>query len=531
MSRGEVLRDQRARIMRALTEVLAERGFGGATVGLVVTRARVSTRTFYQQFDGLEECLIAVMDQCLEQVVALARQELAAAGCWQEGVRSALAAVLSFFDREPELARVWIIETLAGGPVVLKHREDVIAAFRVPVIERIEQEVPAILWVFRSRSRPAQASGGPCRERSGIHASKRSKLLLVASVYWVLRRVFELTVLLFGREETKEIEILVLRQQVAVLRRQVARPELRPTDRLLLAALSRALPRHRWPTFFVRPETLLGWHRRLVARRWTYDATRGRPRERDRLREQVLRLAKENPTWGYRRIAGELHRLDLTLSPSSVWRILKDAGIDPAPRRTGLSWSAFLYMHARSIIACDFFTVDTVFLRRLYVLFFIELASRRVHVAGVTTNPTGAWATQQARNLTMTLGERDQEFRFVLHDRDAKFDRSFDTVFEAEGMKVIRTPVRAPKANATAERWIGSARRECLDWMLIVSRRHLEATLREYTDHYNGHRPHRALGMEAPAPRRHLHAVGKDPPTVTRQDVLGGLIHEYEIAA
>ncbi len=192
---------------------------------------------------------------------------------------------------------------------------------------------------------------------------------------------------------------------------------------------------------------------------------------------------------------------------------------------------SFLRAHARNIIACDFFTVDTVFLRRLYALFFIELASRRVHLAGITANPTGAWATQQARNLTMTRAERGEQFRFLLHDRDAKFDHSFDAVFEAEGMKVIRTPVRAPRANATAERWIGSARRECLDRMLIVNRRHLEATLRDYTDHYNGHQPHRALDMEAPAPKRHLHAVGKDPPPIKRHDVLGGLIHEYEIAA
>jgi putative transposase len=249
------------------------------------------------------------------------------------------------------------------------------------------------------------------------------------------------------------------------------------------------------------------------------------------MRALVLKLAGENPTWGYRRIAGELHRLGVTLSPSSVWRILKDAGIDPAPRRSGMSWAAFLRAHAQSIVACDLFTVETARLRRLYVLFFIELASRRVHLAGVTENPSGAWATQQARNLTMTLAERGERFRFLVHDRDAKFSSAFDAVFEAEGARVIRTPVQAPRANAVAERWIGSARHECLDRMLIVSRRHLEVTLREYTHHYNGHRPHRGLGMDAPLSRRRLQAVGKDPPSVTRRDVLGGLIHEYEIAA
>jgi putative transposase len=283
--------------------------------------------------------------------------------------------------------------------------------------------------------------------------------------------------------------------------------------------------------FFVRPETLLGWHRRLVARRWTYGGQRGRPCRRDGLRDLVKRLAAENPMWGYRRIAGELRRLGITAAPSTVWATLKEAGIDPAPRRTGMTWAAFLRSHARSILACDFFTVETALLRRLYVLFFIELSSRRVHLGGVTANPSTAWATQQARNLTMALPEGGERFRFIIHDRDAKFSASFDEVFQTEGVKVIRTPVRAPQANAIAERFVGTVRRECLDRMLTLSRRHLEATLRVYTNHYNGHRPHRALGMEAPAPRRHLHVVGTGPPSVERRDLLGGLIHEYEIAA
>jgi putative transposase len=316
-----------------------------------------------------------------------------------------------------------------------------------------------------------------------------------------------------------------------VLRRQVARPELELADRALLAALSQVLPRRRWPAFFVRPETLLVWHRRLVARRWTYGGQRGRPRRRDGLRGLVKRLAAENPTWGYRRIAGELWRLGLTAAPSTVWAILKDAGIDPAPRRTGMSWAGFLRSHADSILACDFFTVETVRLKRLYVLFFIELQTRRVHLGGVTANPTADWTSQQARNLTMALPEGEERFRFIIHDRDAVFSASFDEVFQTEGVKVIRTPVRAPQANAIAERFVGTVRRECLDRMLTLSRRHLQATLRIYADHYNGHRPHRALGMEAPAPRRSPPAVGTAPPSVERRDLLGGLIHEYDIAA
>jgi putative transposase len=283
--------------------------------------------------------------------------------------------------------------------------------------------------------------------------------------------------------------------------------------------------------FLVRPETLLGWHRRLVARRWTYGGQRGRPRRRAGLRELVKRLATENPTWGYRRITGELRRLGVTAAPSTVWTILKQAGIDPAPRRTGVTWTAFLRSHAHSILACDFSTVETARLRRLYVLFFIELQSRRVHLSGVTARPTAGWTTQQARNLTMALGEGGERVRFIIHDRDAKFSASFDEVFQAERVKVIGTPIRAPQANAIAERFVGTVRRECLDRMLTLSRRHLEATLRIFASHYNGHRPHRALGMEAPAPRRRLHAVGTDPPSVERRDLLGGLIHEYDVAA
>jgi hypothetical protein len=209
---------------------------------------------------------------------------------------------------------------------------------------------------------------------------------------------------------------------------------------------------------------------------------------------------------------------------------LKEAGIDP-PLRTAVTWTAFLRSHANSILACDFFTVETARLRRLYVLFFIELRTRRVHFGGVTTNPSVAWTTQHARNFTMALPEGGERFRFIIHDRDAKFSASFDEVFQAEGMEVIRTPVRAPQANAIAQRFVGMVRRECLDRTLTLSRRHLEATLRVFANHYNGHRPHRALGMEAPAPRRRLYAVGTGLPSVERRDLLGGLIHEYGIAA
>jgi transposase InsO family protein len=198
-----------------------------------------------------------------------------------------------------------------------------------------------------------------------------------------------------------------------------------------------------------------------------------------------------------------------------------------------MSWAAFLRSHARSILACDFFTVETALIRRLYVLFFIEHQTRRIHLGGVTANPNAAWTTQQARNFAMVLGEGRERFRFIIHDRDAKFSGSFDEVFATEGMEVIRTPFRAPQANAIAERFVGTVRRECLDRMLTLSRRHLDATLQVFANHYNGRRPHRALGMEAPAPRTRFYAVrsGGDPPSVRRRDLLGGLIHEYDVAA
>jgi hypothetical protein len=311
------------------------------------------------------------------------------------------------------------------------------------------------------------------------------------------------------------------------LQRQVARPRLRPADRLLLAALSRSLPRSAWSTLFVSPATLLRWHRELVARRWTYPRrTVGRPRTDKGISELVLRLARENPTCGYRRIHGELVGLGITLAPTTIWAILRRHGIERAPRRAELSWSQFLRAQASAIIACDFLTVDTLWLRRLHVLFFIELASRRVHFGGVTANPNGRWVTQQARNLAMTLAEREQPVRFLVRDRDSKFTRGFDEVFRTEDIRVIRTPVRAPRAKAHAERWVGSLRRECLDRILIVGRRQLEQVVRTYIRHHNEHRPHRSLEQRPPLAKPP--PVERPPPNqIGRRDRLGGLIHEY----
>jgi putative transposase len=359
------------------------------------------------------------------------------------------------------------------------------------------------------------------------------RLLLegVSFAYWLVRRLFELLIL-FGRSErAKELEILVLRHELQVLRRQVGRPRLRSADRVLLAALGQLLPRRR-RSFLVQPATLLRWHRDLVRRRWTYHRRRqGRPPLAAQMRAVILRLARENPTWGYKRIQGELVALGMPLSASSVWNILHRHGIEPAPRRASVSWREFLRQQAAAIIECDFFTVETLWLRRFYVLFFIELSRRRVYLAGITANPDGAWVVQQARNLTMTLAEQGQSHRFLVRDRDRKFTAAFDEIFRSEGMKVIKAPIAAPRAKAHAERWVGSVRRECLDRILIVSRRQLETVLREYVAYYNTHRPHRSLEQHSPLVKVEPGTPIDDDWRVRRRDRLGGLLHEYELAA
>jgi putative transposase len=269
--------------------------------------------------------------------------------------------------------------------------------------------------------------------------------------------------------------------------------------------------------------------RRLVAGAWTYpNRGPGRPPLDQEIQQLIIRLAKENPRWGYQRIQGELLRLGIRVSATGIRATLRRHGLDPAPRRGSTTWRAFLRQQAAGIVACDYFTVDTVWLKRLYVLFFIELETRWIHLAGVTANPDGRWATQQARNLLLVLGERGRRSCYLLHDRDAKFTRSFDDVFRSEDAEVLLTPVQAPNANAHAERWVRTVRTECLDWLLIVGRGHLEQVLRVYGAHYHTHRPHRALGLEPPAPSAALRVVrdGRSS-TVHRNDLLGGVLHEH----
>jgi transposase InsO family protein len=343
-----------------------------------------------------------------------------------------------------------------------------------------------------------------------------------------LRNLFALVWLLARPRRSKEFEILILRHELAVLRRQSARPRLTRADRALLAALSRAVPRTVWTNLAVKPDTVLRWHRQLVARRWTYAHRKpGRPPLERSLRELILRLARENSHWGYKRIVGELKGIGISVSATSVRKVLLAAGLQPAPERTRSSWRSFLRTQAATVLACDFLTVETAFLQRIYVLFFISLATRRIEYVACSSNPDGRWVAQQARNLVMQLDDQ-QPFRFLIHDRDAKFSHAFDEVFRSEGVKVIRTPVQAPNANAYAERWIRTLRTDCLDRILILGRRHLENVLRIYHCHYNEHRPHRALRLQSPDGRdpTPLNATGR----LRRRDLLGGLIHEYEAA-
>ena len=356
--------------------------------------------------------------------------------------------------------------------------------------------------------------------------------MLLSLCYLVCRRVLQLAILRCRSQDRRELEIVVLRHELAILRRRTRRPAMTTVDRLFLAAASRLLPRAAWRSFMVTPATLLQWHRRLVAKRWTYARPVGRPPLRTEIRALVLRLARENPRWGYQRIVGELKGIGFTASTTTVRTWLRQAGLGPVGSRRGTTWREFIRTHRHSMCAVDFFSVETIWLQRLYVLFFIELGSRRVHLAGCTANPTAPWVTQQARQLTWALAERESRVRFLIRDRDQKFTDSFDEVFRSAGTEIIRTPFRAPQANGVAERFVRTVRSECLDWLLILDQPHLERVLTVFADHYNGHRPHRALKLHPPRRRPPIaSATACDATSVQRRDRLGGVIHEYAQAA
>ncbi len=360
--------------------------------------------------------------------------------------------------------------------------------------------------------------------------------MVISVVYLLVRCLLGCLTVLSRGQASKDAELLVLRHENAVLLRQVGRVRYQPADRLWLAALSRLIPRRRWGEVFpVTPATLLAWHRRLVARKWDYASRRrpGRPSTAAVIRKLVIRIATENPTWGHRRVQGELVRLGHQIAASTVWQILHDAGIDPAPRRTGPTWRQFLTAQARGILAADFVHVDTVLLRRVYALVVIEHGTRRAHLVGITTHPDGAWTTQAARNLLMDLGQRAASVKFLIRDRAGQFTSCFDAVLTAEGIRIVASPPQAPKANAICERFIGTLRRELLDRLLIVNEHHLRQVLTEYLRHYNTARPHRALGQLTPAQADTCppEPVNLAEHRICRKQVLGGLTHEYYIAS
>jgi transposase InsO family protein len=335
-------------------------------------------------------------------------------------------------------------------------------------------------------------------------------------LYLLMVRVFGWLALLARSDAGKDAEILVLRHEVAVLRRQVAHPKPDWADRAVIAALGRLLPRHLRLHRIVTPGTLLAWHRRMVSNKWTYPAAPERPPVAEEVRKLVVRLARQNPRWGYRRIQGELIGLGHRLGEGTIRRILAAAGLRPAPRRASPTWRQFLAAQASGILACDFLHVDTVLLQRVYVL-------------GVTAHPTGAWTAQQARSLLMDLDERASRCKFLIRDRDDKFTAVFDGVFAENGTRVIKAPVRSPRANSFAERFVGTLRRECLDHLLILGEQHLRKVLAEYARHYNGHRPHQARSQRPPM-RQGDHAVDMTA-RIGRSRAVGGLISEYRRAA
>ena len=330
---------------------------------------------------------------------------------------------------------------------------------------------------------------------------------------------------------SKDLEIIVLRHQLAVLRRQVDRPAIKDDDRTLLGAVAQALARRARAGWIVTPDTLLRWHRRRVARHWTHPPRRrGRPATAAAIQQLVVEMAADNPTWGYRRIQGELVGLGYRLAASTVWQILKEQGVSPAPKRASVTWSDFL--RSQAAVACDFACVDTVGLRRYYLLFFIDIQTRRVFYAGITAHPTGNWTTQAARNLFLRHDQALASCKALVRDRGSQFTSSFDEIFRTEGIKVLKTPVRTPVANAFAERWIGTLRRELLDRTLVWNRPQLERIVIDYIDHYNEHRPHRSLDQHPPSS---VDATGvgqtNDALGLRRTSRCDGLIHEYRNVA
>ena len=350
-------------------------------------------------------------------------------------------------------------------------------------------------------------------------------------LYLVFVRLCGWLALLSRSSASKDAELLVLRHEVAVLRRANCRPRLDWADRAVLAALIRLLPARLRMHRLITPGTVLRWHRRLVTRKWTYPNRTGRPPVSAEIAALIELLATENTSWGYKRIQGELLKLGHRVGASTIRRVLKALKIPPAPERhTDMTWRKFLHTQASAVLATDFFHVDcAVTLQRLYCLFVMEVGSRYVHILGITANPDGPWTTQQIRNLLTDLGDRAAGFRFLVRDRAGQFTASFDAVLADAGIEVVKIPPRSPRANAYAERFVLTARTEVTDRMLIFGERHLRTILAKYEAHYNGRRPHRSRQLRPPRPDHPVADLSRKQ--IKRRPVLGGLINEYERAA
>jgi putative transposase len=350
-------------------------------------------------------------------------------------------------------------------------------------------------------------------------------------LYLILVRLAGWLTLLARSSASKDAELLVLRHEVAVLRRTNPKPRLNWADRAVFSALCRRLPRDLLAHRLVTPATLLRWHRRLVAKKWTYPHKTGRPPIDPEIASLVEQLARQNPTWGYQRIQGELLKVGRRVGASTIRRILKTLRIPSAPIRADrTSWRQFLRTQATTMLACDFFRVDcAVTLQRIYVFFVIEIHTRHVHILGTTTNPDGPWTSQQARNLVADLEDRTAEFRFLIRDRAGQFTTAFDAVLADTGIQIVKIPPRCPQANGYAERFVRTVRAELTDRMLIFGQRHLRRVLAEYVCHYNQERPHRGRQLQPPSP---VHPVPSEATsTIVRHPILGGLINEYRHAA
>ena len=329
--------------------------------------------------------------------------------------------------------------------------------------------------------------------------------MLLRLAYLGVTNAFAMLRLLPMSDRDKDVEILALRHQITVLERQLGteRVRLHPSDRAFLAALLHRLPLNvlRRVRLLVRPDTVLRWHRDLVARRHAARSRPkrpGRPRTVHSIRALVLRLARENPSWGYRRLHGELLVLGVKVAASTVWEILKEAGIDPAPERACSTWADFLRSQADALLACDFLETVTLTGARMYVFAVIEHASRRIRILGATAHPTASWVAQAAKNLVMDLEDAGCRARFMIRDRDGKFPALFDAVLNDAGIDVVLSGVRMPRMNSIMERWVQTCRRELLDRTLIWNQRHLLHALREFEDFYNSHRPHQGIANARP---------------------------------